>query len=450
MTSDTHYTEAYVWCWLPGATGPVVAGRLADYDGRLQFNYGQRYLAYRQALSLYEPELPLRAGRLPLLKDLNMPGCLRDAAPDAWGRRVLINRKLGLQGEQAAAVQLGELTYLLESGSDRIGALDFQLSPTEYVPRLAGRATLAELLAAAERVEKGVPLTAELDQALRHGSSIGGARPKALLDAVDAKLIAKFSTSSDLYSVVKAEFIAMRLAALIGLQVAPVRLEQVAGKEVLLIERFDRIKAEAGWQRRALVSALTLFELHEMQARYASYQDLAELIRRRFTDPAATLRELFGRLVFNILCGNTDDHARNHAAFWDGRMLTLTPAYDICPQSRSGNEASQAMLINGNDNLSRLSGCLQAAHHFLLSEPEALQLMQQQLQTIGAHWLAVCEEAGLSATDRRLLWGRTFLNPFAFDDLGGEARALQALATQVRASGSGDADSGKLRPFIKH
>src|SRR3546814_12149439 len=98
-----------------------------------------------------------------------------------------------------------------------------------------------------------------------------------------------------------------------------------------------------------MVSALTMFELDEMMAPYASYETLAEIIRHRFTAPKATLRELFGRMVFNILCGNTDDHARNHAAFWDGKMLELTPAYDICPQSRTGNIASQAMLIVGND-----------------------------------------------------------------------------------------------------
>jgi len=84
-----------------------------------------------------------------------------------------------------------------------------------------------------------------------------------------------------------------------------------------------------------------------MMARYASYEDLAELIRHRFKDARATLRELFSRLAFNILCGSTDDHARNHSAFWDGQALALTPAYDICPQPRTGNEASQAMLIAG-------------------------------------------------------------------------------------------------------
>ena len=111
---------------------------------------------------------------LPLPEGLTMPGCIRDAAPDAWGRRVMINKTLGRKGAGTDAAQLDELTYLLASGSDRIGALDFQRSPTEYVPRIADDVHLAELLESAERVEKGVPLTPELDQALFHGSSIGG------------------------------------------------------------------------------------------------------------------------------------------------------------------------------------------------------------------------------------------------------------------------------------
>ncbi len=113
-----------------------------------------------------------------------------------------------------------------------------------------------------------------------------------------------------------------------------------------------------------MVSALTLFELDDMMARYASYEIFTEIIRHRFTNPKEALKELFSRLIFNILCGNTDDHARNHAAFWNGKDLSLTPAYDICPQGRSGNEASQAMLISGNNNLSQIKICIASAHNF--------------------------------------------------------------------------------------
>ncbi len=418
MTSSSS-KEAFVWIWLPNATEPVVAGRLESDNGNVQFNYGRSYLerigGSRPAISIYEPELPLQTGILPLSEGLTMPACIRDASPDAWGRRVIINKLLGRRGPNTDTNELDELTYLLESGSDRIGALDFQRSPTEYVPRTARNASLEELIESSDRVEKGVLLTSELDEALIHGSSIGGARPKALIQDQNKKYIAKFSSSTDLYSVIKAEFIAMRLAALADLHVAPVQLIKAAGKDVLLIERFDRIPKHNAWLRKAMVSALTMLGLDEMMARYASYETFAEIIRHRFANPRQTLGEVFSRLVFNILCGNTDDHARNHAAFWDGKNLTLTPAYDICPQNRTGNEASQAMLICGNNNLSWLKSCLETAHNFLLSEEEARKIFERLITAIEQHWDTVCEEAELTDADKKLLWGRQFLNTFSIE-----------------------------------
>ena len=432
MTSNDSKNEAFVWIWLPGETEPVVSGKLNVEGEQLLFNYGKSYLARSNAIAIYDPELPLQAGQIPLLAGLTMPGCIRDASPDAWGRRVIINKKLGLKGMKTDSAQLDELTYLLESGSDRIGALDFQRSATKYIPRSMVNASLDDLVQSAERVEKGLPLSPELDQALQHGTSIGGARPKAQIKTDGKKYIAKFSSATDLYSVVKAEYIAMRLAALAGLNVAPVSLTSAMYKDVLLIERFDRILSEGGWQRKAMVSTLTMLSLDEMMGRYASYEDLAELVRHRFADASVTLRELFSRIVFNILCGNTDDHARNHAAFWDGQVLKLTPAYDICPQSRTGNEASQAMLIVGDDRMSRVSSCLNAAPHFLLSREEAITIIEDLLRSTIENWNSVCEEAALVPADKALLWGRQFLNPYAFEDLDGDANQLKLLAEDAR------------------
>ena len=422
MTSELGQTpsrEAYVWTWLPGQAEPVVAGRLAPTPQGLQFNYGRSYLARDDKLPLYLPELPLHAGLLPLPAGLAMPGCLRDAAPDAWGRRVILNQLLGRAGRDADTAVLDELSYLLRSGSDRVGALDFQASATHYLAREGGAATLDELLESAARVEAGLPLSPALAQAIQHGTEIGGARPKATLDGDGRKWIAKFSSSADVYPVVKAEYVAMRLAALAGIEAAPVKLVQASGKDVLLVERFDRAAQAAGrWHRRALVSALTLLGLDEMMAAYASYEDLADIVRHRFIEPRATLRELFARLVFNILCGNTDDHARNHAAFWDGRQLSLTPAYDICPQSRAGQEATQAMKILGDNRFSRLTVCVAAAARFRLSETDARGIIDAQVLAVKTHWRAVCDEAGLGEAERNALWGRQFLNPFALQDYG--------------------------------
>lgn len=408
-------TEAFVWIWLPGALEPVIAGRIELDGGVYAFNYGRSYLERADAIPIYAPELPLHRGRIAPNAPLDMAGCLRDGAPDAWGRRVIINRLTGLRGEAANSIDFDELTFMLNSGSDRIGALDFQTSADRYQPREQDNATLEELLEAAERVERGEPIPPALDKALFHGSSIGGARPKALIQDGEDKFIAKFSATNDTMAVVKAEFVAMRLAAEVGLDVAPVQLTKASGKDVLLVRRFDREWNGTGWTRRAMVSALTMFGLSEMQARYASYVDLAEMVRARFTDPQATLRELFGRMVFNVLTGNTDDHARNHAAFWDGANLTLTPAYDICPQPRNGREANQAMLVNGEDKRSRLESCRLSAQNFLLNDRDAHDLIDGQIKTITRLWGNICDEAALSEVERGYLWRRQFLNDYAFD-----------------------------------
>jgi serine/threonine-protein kinase HipA len=414
MPSKNQLAEAYVWIWLPNENKPVVAGRLAiQSDGRIGFNYGQSYLSRHNAIAIYLPELPLKSGAIPVHTNMHMPNCIRDASPDAWGRRVILNRMVSQQGRSKQTFELDELTYLLESGSDRIGALDFQVSATQYQPRDRTIATLDELMQSADRVERGIPLSTELDAALLHGTSLGGARPKAFIDDRNKKYIAKFSASNDVYNVVKAEFIAMRLAQFVGLNVAPVRLAKSLGKDVLLIERFDRQPTPQGWTRQALVSGLTMMELDKSEARYASYQDLAEIIRHRFTQPKTTLEELFSRLVFNILCGNTDDHARNHAAFWDGQSLALTPAYDICPQGRTGGEATQAMKITGSKSFSQLILCIEAASQFLLSESRARSIVKKQLFIIRKEWTKVCKDSQLSEVDRSFLWGRQFLNPYA-------------------------------------
>jgi len=407
--------KAYVWAWLPGDAEPVVAGVLEHRGDLTTYTYGRSYRAREDAVALYLPELPIRAGVIDPPRGMRVAGVIADAAPDAWGQRVILNRIAGAGASADAPDDISLLTYLLESGSDRTGNLDVQASATDYVPRTRDQATLEELAASADRVERGEPLSLALDQALLHGTSIGGARPKALLDEGDRRLIAKFSSSTDTYPVVKGEFAAMELARRASLDVAPVELTHVLGRDVLLVERFDRGPGEA---RRAMVSALTILGLDEMAGRYASYADLAIQVRERFTHPADTLRELFSRITFNVLVGNTDDHARNHAAFWhpDRELLSLTPAYDICPQPRSGGEAAQAMAIAESGwRMSQLEGCIRAAPTYLLTEARAREIVELQTTAIREHWHAVADLARMTEADRALFWGRQFLNPFAFE-----------------------------------
>jgi serine/threonine-protein kinase HipA len=411
MISDP--TEAYVWVWLPQASSPVVAGRLEAVGDILNFNYGRSYLERGDATPLYLPELSLRRGVLSPPPGAQVAGCIADSAPDAWGRRVILRRRNATED----AADPGLLSFLLESGSDRIGSLDFQASAEVYESRDAS-ASLEELMHAAQRLEEGVPFSPALDEALLHGSSVGGARPKALLQDGGRKLIAKFSSTTDQYAVVKGEFAAMELAKRAGLAAAPVALQPALGKDVLLVERFDRPPGTG--QRLAVVSAATILQLGATPWRGASYADLAERIRREFAGGRAAVLELFARITFNILVGNTDDHARNHAAFWDGQQLSLTPAYDVCPQPRSGGEATQAMDIGADGfRLSQLAGCVDASGEYLLSDAEARQIIDRQVDSIRSNWEEVSEMARMTADERKYFWERQFLNRYAFEGYHG-------------------------------
>jgi serine/threonine-protein kinase HipA len=395
--------------WLPGEIDPVVCGRLDQFDDRIGFVYARSYLDRANAVPIYDAELPLQAGyQFPASTQARgVPLCIDDAMPDSWGRRLINHRR----GE--LAVELGDLTYLLESGSDRIGALDFQVSSEVYEAREVSNPTLNDLAMASERIESGESLTPPLEAALFRGTSIGGARPKALIDDGDRKLIAKFSSLADTYPVVQAEFVAMELARRAGLNVAAVELTTAANRHALLIRRFDRTPAG---HRRRFVSALTILGLTSFpEGRYATYTDLSHRIRGQFANPEGTLRELFGRISFNILCGNTDDHGRNHAAFV-GNELELTPAYDICPQARSGETAAQAMAFDERGNRdARTALLINAARLYLLDRDEAQNLVDAQAGNIRDHWEDVCDAAKLTSLERSRLWGRQFLNPHAFE-----------------------------------
>ncbi len=409
MTSERPTgSEAFVWIWLPGDAEPIVAGRIVCQGTSYAFTYGRSYRERADAIPVSPFELPLRTGTFIPEGMMRIHSCLRDGVPDAWGRRVIQYRH--------PQRELDELDYMLLSGSDRVGALDFQHSASEYVARMSSSVSLEEISEALRSIDEGCPLPAELDAALLHGTSVGGARPKALVTSGGRGYVAKFSSSTDTYPIVQAEYIAMRLAAAAGLAVPDVRLEQIMGRTSLLVARFDREPNEVCGRRKHVLSGLSLLGLDEMEAGYASYLDLADLIRHRFDRPCDQLRELYRRLIFNVLVGNTDDHARNHAAFWDGTSLLLTPAYDICPQLRIGREATQAMDIGGREGrLSKLTNVLSVHAAFLMSEREARLQIEYLVETVSNRWHGFAEEADLPTTDRKRLWGRAVLNPFCLE-----------------------------------
>ncbi len=411
MTSDPlRERRVFAWTWLPGESQPVVAGAV-DRVGpaRLDFTYARSYLENEAAISLYAPELPLRRGAQEALDGLTIAACLNDATPDSWGQRVIGNR-LGA-GDRALSIE----TYMLESGSNRFGAIDFQESATAYRPRL-DTATLDELYDAAEKVLAGLPLSPAIGDALINGTAIGGAHPKVILTDDDGtEYIAKLSVSTDVHPVIRAEAVAIDLARKCGLDVPNARVITSMGRNVLLVERFDRL---AGGQRRHVVSGLTMLALDaHLGARYGSYPELLDVLREHGRAPREAGRTLFERVVFNVAIGNNDDHARNHAAFWDGRSLELTPAFDLTPQVRSTDTSAQAMDVGRDGSRgSQFAVCVSAAADYGLSRPEAKEIVDHIVSTIQAQWLDVADAVGLSEADRNALWKRSILNRSVFYD----------------------------------
>jgi serine/threonine-protein kinase HipA len=398
MTSD----PVFVWTWLPGAEDPVVAGVIEARGDLMPFAYAASYRQRSDAISLYGPELPLRQGTLPPLGSLTLAGALRDGSPDAWGRSVISDR-LGTDG-----AQLTELDYMLHSGSNRLGAIDFQASPTEYVPR-ESFASLAELQKASATLQEGTKLPAELEQALVRGTSIGGARPKATIVDEGVSYIAKFSSTSDtVFQVVNAEGTAMELARRAGIRTSDTSVITVDTKDVLLVRRFDR----EGRRRIHVVSALTMTGRSENDwTDRSTYPDLLDVLRQHGTLEFDPGRELFARIAFNMAISNSDDHARNHAAFWDGSQLTLTPAYDLAPGTRSGDTAVQNMAYgrSGEKN-ANFADLLQTREIYGLSTHQAREVIDNIVDIIRDDFDEAADLARVPGRDRHLLKNHLFLN----------------------------------------
>jgi serine/threonine-protein kinase HipA len=214
-----------------------------------------------------------------------------------------------------------------------------------------------------------------------------GAHPKVLIsDESGTEYVAKLSVSTDVHPVIRAEAVGIELARRCGFDVPKARVVTSMGRDVLLIERFDRL---GGGRRRHVVSGLTILGLDALLgARYGSYPEMLDVLRERARVPQEVGRKLFERIVFNVAIGNNDDHARNHAAFWDGQSLELTPAFDLTPQVRSTDTSAQAMDIGRDGSrASQVSICVVTAADYGLSRPDAGEIVDHIVSVVEAQWL---------------------------------------------------------------
>lgn len=411
MTSNAHLSEFTVFIHLPGQLEAVPAGRLELLEQgadtlQSRFRYGRRYAERKQCLALDPLTLALPgpgvdterappAGRNGALAEF---GVIRDAAPDRWGRRVIENklRKTG---------PLPESEYLRHAGGNRTGALDFRAapdSPTSHGP-LAQVLDLAYLQEAAERIDAGEPIPAQLAGIFDAGSSMGGARPKAVVEVDGRQWLAKFALPGDPFCIPLIEYATLELARAAGLQVPALRLEWLGpARPVMLIERFDRAPAPGGYTRRHFLSALTLLACHESDSPHMSYADLSLAIATH--GAAAAIRtdqhELFARMVFNVLVHNNDDHLRNHGFLFDPTIggLRLSPLYDVLPTPSHAQERHLHLGVGTEGRLATLPNAMSRHGIFALTRPQASEIVQRVAGVV-REWKQRFEEWGVPGVE---------------------------------------------------
>ena len=412
--------ECFVYITLPRHIESVTAGRLVLTTDRRganigRFVYGKSYLARESAVEIDPIDLKLSDATYQSARLQGLFSALRDASPDFWGRRV-IERHCGKSG-------LTEIDYLLESPDDRAGALSFGLNQKPPAPQKKFNKTIqlerlqkiAEKLVR-EEIEQSDNETIQVQELLMLGTSMGGARPKAIVEDDLGLWLAKFARFDDRFNNPRVENAMLELARSCGINVARSRVDNVAGKDVLLIQRFDREKVTRGYFRARMISALTLLRAEEspqLRDRW-SYVLMAEELRRVVAEPKKDAAELFRRMCFNALISNTDDHPRNHALIAFDSEWKLSPAYDLTPSlAVSPTRRDLAMVVGDLGRFANAKNLLTQCSRFLLDEDEARSIIATMTEQVRSTWYRVVRAQGVSESDAAMIKGAFVYQGFA-------------------------------------
>jgi serine/threonine-protein kinase HipA len=328
-------------------------------------------------------------------------GALRDASPDYWGRRVIEKYK--------GQTQLGEIDYLLYSPDDRAGALGFGLNQEPPAPSRKFNQTmelkrlqeLADLIITDEDLPEG-PEAEQAQKLMVGGTSMGGARPKAIIEDESGLWIAKLRHPEDKWNDARVEHAMLMLARECGLQVAESKVVTIGEHNAVLVKRFDREKTTAGYRRGRMLSALTLLRSDEnYQAREKwSYVLLVEELRRISSQPRTDAPELFRRMCFNALISNTDDHPRNHAVVAMNTDWKLSPAYDLTPSMPVSAERRDLALDCGDwGRYAHAENLLSQSARFLLEQDEAKIIIDEMEQSVRSKWYDIARREGVTEKD---------------------------------------------------
>ena len=376
----------------------LLAGQLLLDDQRGRFKYARAYINHPRSYALDPINLPLTSDVHENPRTREAPGVfgvLIDAGPDEWGRRQLTKTRV--------PPPVTHIEFLLAASGEGVGALHFtaEIDDAPKPPPPRPFENLIHLQHIAADIEAGREIDRSLEPYFFHGSGLGGARPKTLIEHEGRNWIAKFNRDLDLVDMCKVEWASMRMARAAGIDVPDVELSETARGPVVLVERFDR----GGAEQHHLVSVASLinkFDITQFDESAMSYPGIFQLGNRIGTRTEGLAEAIFRRMLFNVAIGNTDDHLRNHAFYkkaHDSQYL-LTPGYDIVPNT--GLQGSHAIALGAFGNSPSRDNIEAAAHRMGIDRAVAQEIAKEVLG-VADDWKTFMNDAELAGSDVAIL-----------------------------------------------
>lgn len=401
--------KLYVYADFDWFDNPELVGELSHDSVRgtdtYSFSYNKNWLAEHGDVFLSD-DLQNFSGMQYTQPGKEVFACFSDALPDRWGRTLLTRREqIAANDEKRPVRRLTSFDYLMGiDDASRMGGFRFAETPggkfinTEPSWRVPPLTSIRELMQAAREIEASeekhlLPQKKWLLQLLHPGTSLGGARPKAtVVDENGALTVAKFPSRKDDYDVALWEHFCHVMARRCGINVAETRV--IPGEEyhILLSKRFDR----KGEKRIHFASALTMLGLTDGDNATTGYgyTDIADFIIQHGADVQANLEELYRRVAFNIIVGNSDDHFRNHGFLLTRKGWVLSPAYDINPTLSE----HQSLLINCSTDASDLNILLQSADEYMIDQQRA-NIIITKVKAMMSGWKVQARALGIPQRD---------------------------------------------------